>query len=319
MVPDNLLMEHFTDLQHITDGSNANIFLARFNGEKVIIKMIKEEVQLDPVAVHEFDVEHGMLSRISHPNIIQLKGAGRIPRRFIVLEYLGGGSLSSILSQNQAKPGLAQKLFRRPSFTYATLLSRARDMAEALHFLNEECHAGATIIHRDLKPDNVGFTLSGGLKLFDFGLCTCVRRRAQPDEAYDMTGNTGSLRYMAPEVALRRPYCEKADVYSFGIMVWQMARDRVPFKGMNRDEFMNSVVLGGERPKLDKSWPVGFSSLLVSCWDREPQSRPSFSQVVGELGRLLDETARPMWPGSKPGRNTLAGAPKKNERQSTWF
>ena len=248
-VPDNLLMEHFTELQHITDGSNANIFLARFGSERVIIKMIKEEVQLDQVAVHEFDVEHGMLSRISHPNIIKLKGAGRIPRRFIVLEYLGGGSLSNILALNQAKPGLAQKLFRRPTFTYATLLSRARDMADALHFLHEECHPGATIIHRDLKPDNVGFTASGQLKLFDFGLCTCVRQRHSKDEAYEMTGNTGSLRYMAPEVALRLPYNERADIYSFGIMVWQMARDRVPFKGMGREDFMSLVVLGGERPK----------------------------------------------------------------------
>lgn len=160
IVPDNLLMEHFSDLQHITDGSNANIFLARFNGEKVIIKMIKEEVQLDQVAVHEFDVEHGMLSRISHPNIIKLKGAGRIPRRFIVLEYLGGGSLSSILSQNQAKPGLAQKLFRRPSFTYGNLLSRAKDMAEALHFLNKGCHPGATIIHRGKYHNPFEFNVS---------------------------------------------------------------------------------------------------------------------------------------------------------------
>lgn len=148
IVPDNLQMEHFSDLQHITDGSNANIFLANLNGEKVIIKMIKEEVQLDQVAVHEFDVEHGMLSRISHPNIIKLMGAGRVPRRFIVLEYLGGGSLSSILSHNQAKPGIAQKLFRRPSFTYHILLSRAKDMADALEFLNSTCHPGATIIHR---------------------------------------------------------------------------------------------------------------------------------------------------------------------------
>lgn len=150
VVPDNLLMEHFTDIKHLADGSNANIFLAKFKGERVVIKMIKEEVQLDAVAVHEFDVEHGMLSRISHSNIIKLMGAGRVPRRFIVLEYLGGGSLQTLLSQNMAKPGLAQKLFRRPTFTYANLLSKAKDMAEALDFLHTRCHDGATIIHRGM-------------------------------------------------------------------------------------------------------------------------------------------------------------------------
>ena len=66
----------------------------------------------------------------------------------VVLEWLGGGSLNTILSQNQAKPGLAQKLFRRPTFTYANLLSKARDMAEALDFLHARCHPGATVIHR---------------------------------------------------------------------------------------------------------------------------------------------------------------------------
>jgi serine/threonine protein kinase len=83
-----------------------------------------------------------------------------------------------------------------------------------------------------LKPDNVGFTSDGELKLFDFGLVTCVRSRVNSNAAYEMTGYTGSLRYMAPEVALRLPYTEKVDVYSFAIMVWQMARDRVPFKGI---------------------------------------------------------------------------------------
>ena len=120
-------MEHFEEMQHIADGSNANIFLAKLNGERVVVKMIKSEVQRDPVAVHEFDVEHGMLSRMSHPHVIKLMGAGRLPRRFVVLEYLGGGSLNSILQENQSKGGFAQRLFRRPTFTYANLLSKVRN------------------------------------------------------------------------------------------------------------------------------------------------------------------------------------------------
>lgn len=286
-VPDNLEMEHFTEIQYIADGSNSNVFLARLSGEKVVIKMIREDIQHDPVAVHEFDVEHGTLARVSHPNIIKLKGAGRRPRRFIVLEWLGGGTLNSILNQHQVKSGLAQKLFRRPSFTYQTLLLRARDIAEALRFLHSHCHVGASIIHRDLKPDNVGFNSAGELKLFDFGLCTCVKLRANVNEAYEMTGNTGSLRYMAPEIALKKPYNEKADVYSFCIMLWQMAKDKVPFKGMTREDFMTNVVIRGERPKLDKSWPRAFSNMLVKSWDPDHRMRPSFAELVDEIDGLL--------------------------------
>lgn len=286
-VPDNLEMEHFTEIQYIADGSNSNVFLARLSGEKVVIKMIREDIQHDPVAVHEFDVEYGTLARVSHPNIIKLKGAGRRPRRFIVLEWLGGGTLNSILNQHQVKSGLAQKLFRRPSFTYQTLLLRARDIAEALRFLHSHCHVGASIIHRDLKPDNVGFNSAGELKLFDFGLCTCVKLRANVNEAYEMTGNTGSLRYMAPEIALKKPYNEKADVYSFCIMLWQMAKDKVPFKGMTREDFMTNVVVRGERPKLDKSWPRAFSNMLVKSWDPDHRMRPSFAELVDEIDGLL--------------------------------
>jgi hypothetical protein len=317
-VPNNLTLESFTDVRHVADGSNSNVYLARLDNEVCVIKMIKEDVQLDPVAVHEFDVEHGMLSRLNHPNIIKLLGAGRFPRRFIVLECLTKGTLDRILNQNQSKPGIAQKLFRRPSFSYGDLLSRALSLAEALDYLHSEVYAGSTIIHRgnlilitsilfintnfinfiDIKPDNVGFSADGTLKLFDFGLCTCVKSRTSSNQAYEMTGNTGSLRYMAPEVALRKPYTEKADIYSFGIMFWQMARDRIPFKGMTRDDFMKKIAIGGERLKLDKTWPLGFTALLTDCWHSNPSKRPSFAQVTLELHKLLakcNKTSNSKW------------------------
>jgi serine/threonine protein kinase len=131
--------------------------------------MIKEDVQSDVVAMHEFDVEHGILSRLNHPNIVQLRGAGHRPRRFLVLEYMEGGSLQTILMQNQAKPGLAQKLFRKPTFTYANLLLKARDIAEAFMYLHEGVADGVSIIHRDLKVTHIYILTT--LRLFrDFTL-----------------------------------------------------------------------------------------------------------------------------------------------------
>lgn len=155
---DNLTFSSFSDITHLADGSNANVFLAKFRQQKVVVKMIKSEVQNDSVAMHEFDLEHGMLARLSHPNIIKVLGSGHVPRRFIVLEYLGGGSLNSLLSQHQTKPGLAQRLFRKPSFTYATLLERAKEMAEALDYLHFRCYPGATIIHRGTDTFSISLT-----------------------------------------------------------------------------------------------------------------------------------------------------------------
>ena len=93
------------------------------------------------------------------------------------------------------------------------LLLHAKSFAEAMEYLHSSVHPSAMILHRDLKPENLGITSDGRLKLFDFGLCRLVRKRTHLLEAYDMTGTTGSLRYMAPEVALARPYTEKVDVY----------------------------------------------------------------------------------------------------------
>lgn len=95
--------------------------------------------------------------------------------------------------------------------------------------------------------------------MFDFGLCTCVRSQRDKKEQYRLTGNTGTLRYMAPEVALGRQYnksvgrslhiftwvdsifCRTLDVYSFGIILWQILRGQIPFKHMSKKEYMQRV------------------------------------------------------------------------------
>ena len=147
-VPDNMELNHFSDIQHIADGSNANVFLAVLHQEQVVIKMIRDEVQKDPVAVHEFDMEHGILVRLSHPNVIKIIGAGRVPRRFVVLEYLANGSLNNILNRNISKPGFANRLFHRPSFGFYNLLKQAKALAGAMDYLHRKTCKGASIIHR---------------------------------------------------------------------------------------------------------------------------------------------------------------------------
>jgi serine/threonine protein kinase len=173
-----------------------------------------------------------------------------------------------------------------------------------------------------LKPDNVGFTADGTLKLFDFGLVTCVRARESPSDAYHMTGNTGSLRYMAPEVALREPYSEKVDVYSFGIMLWQMAKDSIPFTGLNKTEFMQEVVRGDVRPKPDRAWPAEFSDLLTSCWHRNPERRPSFAVVLAELHSLSsmqpNGSALALGGVASPVRDRLLNVISK-DKKTAWF
>jgi hypothetical protein len=146
-IPDELNFNVFSNVVHLKDGSNSNIYTAMYRGEKVVLKVIKEGMETDAIALHEFDLEYGMLSRMKHNHVIRILGAGYEPRRFMVLEYLSRGTLHDLLEHTESKRGLAM-MFRKPTFTYMQLLQRARDMAEALDYMHFRCHPGATIIHR---------------------------------------------------------------------------------------------------------------------------------------------------------------------------
>ena len=280
----------FSDVRHFADGSHANIFTAMYNERKVVIKIIKREMKDDPISVHEFDAEQGMLARVKHPHIIALYGAGFDgDRKFLVLEYLGGGSMRQMLEDTAKKRrnSIISKLTDKKTFSYEETLKRARQLASALNYLHRECNTEACIIHRDLKPDNIAFADDGRLVLFDLGLCTIVRRGSSADTVYEMTGGTGSLRYMAPEVALEQPYNEKADLYSFAIILWQMAADQLPYEGASRASYLRYACKYGDRPDLNPRWPQGFKDLLTQCWHQEFRNRPSFDHVIEILDQLL--------------------------------
>mmetsp|Transcript_27046 Transcript_27046/g.64980 ORF Transcript_27046/g.64980 Transcript_27046/m.64980 type:complete len:199 (+) Transcript_27046:1-597(+) len=196
------------------------------------------------------------------------------------------------------------------------VLKCARSLADALAYCHGRAVPNVMVLHRDLKPDNVGFTLDGTVKLIDFGLARIVENATVSNEVYEMSGETGSLRYMAPEVADSKPYNQKADVYSFGIILWELVALKKPYDGMNREEFYYRVVHGGERPVVNKKWPEDLTELMKSCWDAEVVQRPNFSDVV----EILDS----MVAGEKDGE-TKKKRPKNKfvsaliDRHSTWF
>jgi len=190
-------------------------------------------------------------------------GAGTHPRPFIVLERLR--DLSEVLDLNSAEES-RPSLFQRRKFTYVEVLQMAKDLANAIDYIHREIDPACMIIHRDLKPENLGLAADGRLKLFDFGLCRCVKKRTPQMQTYEMTGNTGSLRYMAPEVVLDLPYNETVDAFSFGIVVWTIACNKLPFRGFDRAKHRAAVVLGGGRPKVP-SYTISLSPVCSMEWN----------------------------------------------------
>lgn len=150
-----------------------------------------------------------------------------------------------------------------------------RQVASAIQYLHSK-----NIIFRDLKPSNVGFDESGTVKLFDFGLarelpkeCTTV------NEEYKMSGKVGTIRYMAPEVALAHNYNQKVDTYSWAMLYWLCLTLSKPYASMNQEEHLKKVCVLGERPPMQKYWPESVRYLLKQSWDHDPSHRLTMLEV----------------------------------------
>ena len=159
----------------------------------------------------------------------------------------------------------------------------ARTIAGTVSYLHSK-----NIVFRDLKPTNVGFDSTGTLKLFDFGFAIGLPEK---DEIYNpfglLYGRAGSTRYMAPEVGLDDGYSFPADVYSFGILFWEICSLKKPFSSLTTAEgFNEAVFMGGERPVIKKRWPAYVKATMSSCWSPIPSDRPALSDVEATLAKF---------------------------------
>ena len=277
----------------------------------VFVKKIKNECFVNLRSVQDFEAEMKILQSLKHPHIVSIVGHGydkdahthekiigsqdnkpfQLPlfqeegplRPFLVIEALGGDTLHKYLSRKRP--------FHSVPFRLEHLLSLSKQFADALKHIHYEL-PGVTIIHRDLKPDNVGFTSSGTLKLLDFGLSIAIKRGDSGDDnpPYKMTGLTGSMRYMAPEVGLSNPYTEKCDVYSFALILYEMATGVQPYGGMSKRAFTAQVFKGGKRPPIDMDdfgrrvkLPDDVKQLVTKCWEDVPSKRLSSKEICNFL------------------------------------
>jgi len=234
----------------------------------------------------------------------------------MVLEYLDGGTMYNVLEARSKK-------YFTSRFTYEEVLQQGIQLADALNYLHSKVIADEVcIIHRDLKPDNIGYTSNGILKLFDFGLSTCVRVRSNVFEAYCMTGFTGSLRYMAPEVARSEPYTEKVDVYSYGLLLHQLITNELPYNRMQRNELIDQVIKNNQRPVIKNYIPSPFFNLLTYCWHHDSSTRPSFEGILCELKLLLSQVRTTTTTARKHNLNpiieTVGDGSSSSSNQSKW-
>jgi serine/threonine protein kinase len=245
-------------------------------------------------------IEAKYLSVISHPNIIKMRAWAacdplcKDDSYFIVLDRLYDTLDVRIDKWKQTKKkakgplgimGLGSNKEALKDLMMDRLLV-AYDLSAAFRYLHEN-----RLVYRDIKGDNIGFDVRGDVKVFDFGLTKNLSPKLRTKGGmYKLTGRTGSFPYMAPEVAQCLPYNCSADVFSFGIMLWEMLALRPAFGGgLSRKQYYDRVSLGGERPLVSIKWPPLTRQIMQECWATDPKDRPTFKRVAGLIRADLED------------------------------
>lgn len=156
--PLDLQWRQLGNVEYLTDGGNSWIHTAVFNGKPIVVKTLKPECQDVALAINEIESELAVHSRLNHPNIVGLIGAGTTSKgvRFFVLERLDGGTLAQMLGYDTRIRDRRRRFWKKKRFTYLDVLRIGKSIAEAMAYCHESAIPNSTVMHRDLKPDNIG-------------------------------------------------------------------------------------------------------------------------------------------------------------------
>lgn len=250
-------------------GAYSRIYLGKYKDSAVAVKMLRKPDNDEKISNRldrQFNAEVNVLSRVHHRNVVKFIGACKKPPVCcIITEYLALGSVRSYL-HNQPFP-LALKL----------AVDMALDTARGMEYLHSQ-----GVIHRDLKSENLVIAEDLCVKITDFGVA-CFEW-----ETSAMTDDVGTYRWMAPEMISKRPFSKKADVYSFGIVLWELLTGHVPFEEYTPVQAAFAVVHKHARPPLPLSCPSTLGHLMEQCWHSDPDKRPGFTKVVGVLEEMRE-------------------------------
>ncbi|CAM8974301.1 unnamed protein product [Rhodiola kirilowii] len=250
----------------IASGSYGDLFKGTYCSQEVAIKVLKPEC-LDSDLQKEFAQEVYIMRKVRHRNVVQFIGAcTKPPTLCIVTEFMSGGSVYDYLHK------------QRGVFKLPTLLKVAIDISKGMNYLHQN-----NIIHRDLKAPNLLMDENEVVKVADFGV---ARVKTQSGV---MTAETGTYRWMAPEVIEHKPYDHKADIFSFGIVLWELLTGKLPYEFLTPLQAAVGVVQKGLRPSIPKNTHPKLTELLERCWQQEPEQRPDFSEIIDILQQIVKE------------------------------
>ncbi|KAL5203092.1 hypothetical protein ABZP36_014044 [Zizania latifolia] len=289
--------------QRFASGTYSRLFHGIYNEQPVAVKFIRqpdeeEDAELAAKLEKQFTAEVTILARLHHHNVIKLVGACNAPPVFCVItEFLCGGSLRAFLRKLQ-----------RQKLPLEKIISIALDIAHGLEYIHSQ-----RVIHRDVKPENILFDGEFCAKVVDFGVAC--------EEVYcnSLEDDPGTYRWMAPEMYKRKPYGRKVDVYSFGLLLWELVSGSIPYEEMTPLQAAFAVVNKNLRPIIPSSCPAPLRVLIEQCWSCQPEKRPEFCQIVQILKNLKEALDRDGTLDKIQSTNCQETPDQNKKRLATWI
>ena len=279
-------------------GGMGDVYRARDTrlNRQVAIKFLPDGIA-DPLTISRFQQEALTASSLNHPHILTVFESGEIDgQHYLVAELVDGGTL--------------KEWVERETRTWKQIVEILVGVADGLAV----AHA-AGILHRDIKPDNILVTKSGYAKLADFGLAKLDMATADVSRAITVQGTrhgmiVGTIAYMSPEQAGAKPLDARSDVFSFGVVTYELVAGRRPFVGASDLEVLQQILHGSPQP-LPEAIPLSLRAIVEKALERDPADRyQSMREMVVDLRRALRQRADAGTTPASTSSSTISTSPR---------
>ncbi|KAF8085150.1 hypothetical protein N665_0678s0009 [Sinapis alba] len=261
-----ILWDELIMAEEIGQGSCGTVYHGLWFGSDVAVKVFSKQ-EYSKEVMQSFKQEVSLMTRLRHPNVLLFMGAVTSPPRLcIVSEFLPRGSLFLLLRRSTS------------NLNWRRRINMALDIARGMNYLH--C-CSPPIVHRDLKSSNLLVDRNWTVKVADFGLS-----RIKHETYLTSKSGKGTPQWMAPEVLRNESADEKSDIYSFGVVLWELATGKIPWETLNSMQVIGAVAFMNQRLEIPKDIDPCWISLIERCWHSDTKLRPTFQELMEELRNL---------------------------------